>query len=328
MKETTEIWEDHPALYHYTTEAGLRGIIDSQSIHATHYAFMNDYKEMHAFEARLEQLMVARAKKLFEGVAKNEAIRKRMEADGGIDGLARHDAAAIVRAMYRITFGLDGGIKFLQPFIVSFCGHKEKYVRENGLLSQWRCYGKDSGYAIVFDAKALNDARLEEMSRYHYDLSGIGDVFYEKDEETFRNEFEEMAKAIDIDLPKVLRGDKGPYNELINAFQKSVSRYKHEAFFEEQEVRLIFSPTDDKLLTLASKKGKEPKPKEKKFVRYRANLAPYISLFEAPDIELPITRIIVGPHADRGLRKTRLQKYLDLQGLEIEVSWSQTPVAL
>ena len=61
--------------------------------------------------------------------------------------------------MYRITLGLEGGTRFFQPFVVSFCGHNEKehyYERQHGLLSMWRAYGKDVGYALVFERQKLS----------------------------------------------------------------------------------------------------------------------------------------------------------------------------
>jgi TRAP-type C4-dicarboxylate transport system substrate-binding protein len=45
----------HPYLHHYTTEAGLRGIVDSNSLWATYFADLNDSKEIHEVRVPLVQ---------------------------------------------------------------------------------------------------------------------------------------------------------------------------------------------------------------------------------------------------------------------------------
>ena len=43
----------HPELYHYTGAAGLRGIVETNSFRATHFADMNDAQEIHTLRVPL-----------------------------------------------------------------------------------------------------------------------------------------------------------------------------------------------------------------------------------------------------------------------------------
>jgi hypothetical protein len=49
-----------------------------------------------------------------------------------------------------------------EPYLTSFCGVANSVISESGLLSQWRGYGIDGGYAIVFDTKALKALVAQE----------------------------------------------------------------------------------------------------------------------------------------------------------------------
>jgi hypothetical protein len=321
-----EVWEEHDEVYHYTTLSGLKGILETQTLHATHFAFLNDSNEIYQIRPRLVETALLITTKLYEdAAAANQRAREGMEAAGGIPALAAHDAVGVVDSMYRVTLGLDGGTKFFQPFVVSFCGHKEPYEREHGLLSQWRAYGKDSGYAIVFDTKALVALLKEEKAHYRHDTWAIGDVIYDTGEEVFRKEFKSLIDAINQDVSRLLKNEGGPYTALNNAFMSNIPRYKHRGFKEEQEVRIAISPTDDDLSERARAAG-ERDERDKKEIKFRETLAPYIVLFDKTKTKLPIKRIIVGPHADKERRLAKLNSYLDILGLKIDVSCSETPL--
>ncbi len=323
-----EIWEEHDLVYHYTDQAGLNGILETQTLRATHFAFMNDSKEVYQIKPRLVKTALPITTKLYENVAAaNQQATEGMEAAGGIPSLAAHDASAVVDAMYRVTLGLDGGTRFFQPFVVSFCGHREKefYERQNGLLSMWRAYGRDSGYAIAFDTKALADMLKDEKVHYRHDSWAMGDVIYDTGEEVFQKEFKDLIGAMKQDVPRLLKNEGGPYTALNNAFMSNIPRYKHRGFMEEQEVRIVVSPTHDELFERAKAAG-EHDEREKKEIKFRDTLTPYIVLFDKAKTKLPINRVIVGPHADKERRLAKLKSYLELRGLKIDVSCSETPL--
>jgi Protein of unknown function (DUF2971) len=324
-----DVWEEHDLLFHYTTQSGLFGILETQTLHATYFPFMNDSTEMFQIKPKLIEMFLPLAKDFFREVAARGPVDKYLiREEGGVDGAAQKRSAEIVGTLYRIVFGLNQKPKFYLPFIVSFCGHKEEYERANGLLSQWRGYGKDSGYAIVFDTKVVSDMRKRELESYLYDYSAMGDVVYDGDEDLFRAQFKELIDAVNLDGSKILRGEKGPYTDLNNAFIKHVPRYKHRGFREEKEIRIVVSPTDDSGIEMMKSSGiyDQQKHKSKKSIKFKETLAPYVTLFDQPGINLPIKRIIVGPHADKAVRRDRLQKYLELKGLGIDVTCSETPL--
>lgn len=184
-----DVWDEHDRLYHYTTQHGLRGILNSQMLHATHYKFLNDPSEMHHMAPKLRSLVEPHARKALSALAADKNVMSKIEADGGLEKVVEHDVRRAVDALYKVTFGSDGRAKFYEPFIVSFCGHKDSYERENGLLSQWRGYGQDAGYALVFDTKKLADLVSADAEIHHYDSGNLGDVIYDGDEEGFKKEF-------------------------------------------------------------------------------------------------------------------------------------------
>jgi hypothetical protein len=109
-------------------------------------------------------------------------------------------------------------------------------------------------------------------------------------------------------------------------FIHCISRYKHCGFKEENEVRVVLLPTviTQELLTLASRDGVIYKPeKERKFRNKNGQLVPYIELFNSIDLELPIERIIVGPHKEKDARAAALR--VMLRNTKIEITCSDIP---
>ena len=86
------------------------------------------------------------------------------------------------------------------------------------------------------------------------------------------------------------------------------------------------SPTLQELLNLAKADGATLKPeKKRKFREKNGQRIPYIELFNSNDIELPIEKIIVGPHIEKDTRVTTLSKKLD--STDIEITCSEIPFA-
>jgi hypothetical protein len=57
--------------------------------------------------------------------------------------------------------------KTVAPFICSFCSHHgDDEAKVDGLLSQWRGYGRDGGFAIEFDTPEL-EALMRKASKHH-----------------------------------------------------------------------------------------------------------------------------------------------------------------
>lgn len=159
------------------------------------------------------------------------------------------------------TPGLKGRTK--QPFVVSFCTHKKEYERQNGLLSLWRAYGRDSGYSIAFETKPLVDMLNHEAEHHRHDRGGMA-VVCDTSEEVFKTEFKDLIDAMNEDVPRLLKYEEGPFTLLQSVFMRSIPRYKHQGFFEEQEVRIVISPISDELFERSKAAGGRDRRESKK----------------------------------------------------------------
>ncbi len=55
-------------LYHYTGIHGLKGIVESQTLWATHYKYLNDAEEIRHFRDRLPDILRPVFKNIFNGL--------------------------------------------------------------------------------------------------------------------------------------------------------------------------------------------------------------------------------------------------------------------
>lgn len=326
-----KVSEERDLLFHYTNGAGLKGILESQSLHATHYKYSNDTSEMVSIAPELMKMAEPGLRQAYYEWAKDPAKKAHMDAHGGLEKLIARDVKAMVDTVYKATFGEGGEYKFFEPYIVSFCGHDGAYERDNGLLSQWRGYGRDAGYAIVFDARQLEGMLDREIKLHAFDSGALGDVIYGGDGDGFNREFPRLAPAIKAVLPSLIKNDNAQLSTLYSEFVHSATRYKHQGFKEEREVRLFLSPRDEALT--AKMKLVDPKfanaheQKRIKPICFKDKFIPYIDVFaELPNRTLPIKKIIVGPHAEKRLREERLKRYVSLRKHGIEIICSETPL--
>lgn len=137
--------QDHPQpprLYHYTDVQGLLGIIQSQTLWATHVDYLNDSSEVQYARRLVVEMLTA-----YEAEAKLDVSR-----------------AILSRA--RETFDL---VAATDLYVLCFC-------EQGDLLSQWRGYGRGGdGYAIGIDAASLV-AKRESMGEFFF-----GKVEYDSD---------------------------------------------------------------------------------------------------------------------------------------------------
>lgn len=320
MQKTSEVYNK---LYHYTSWDGLLGILQTQTLWATHYRFLNDYSEIVLFRDKLIEFILPYVlkeyKKLIELFPNVERV---IDQNGGLSRVIQHDTAAVVDATYRATGE--------EIYIASFCGeHKYRHININGLLSQWRGYGIGGGLALVFETQELEKILQLEAKRFSYDSGHISDLIYSDDEKKFRKEL--SAKLSDIAeyvkemfLHMKLNKQEAPdATKAYHSFVQCISRYKHHGFKEENEVRIVALPTvqNEEYLELAKKEGSTLKPeKDRKFHQKKGQLVPYIELFNPTDIVLPIERIIVGPHKEKESRASALRVMLRKTNIEITVS--------
>ena len=323
MRKTSEIYKK---IYHYTTFDGLPKILKSQSLWATHYKFLNDYSEIILFKDKLISLLhpsvVEEYKKI---IRENSITEEEISKEGGLDYLVQHDTKMLVDSLYRATWGI-GDI-----YILSFCGeHKDPYINENGLLSQWRGYGSGGGFALVFDTAKIEEILELEATKFQYSSGYLADLVYSDDDKKLKAEFSEDLAVLRNDVTRVFsqmqkRTEKGGAQGL-HELVRCTSRYKHKGFHEENEVRTVVMPTihDKKMLDFTKEKGATLKDeKEIKFREQNGQHIPYIELFNSDDITLPIEKIIVGPHAEQESRAASLR--VMLKKTEIKITCSDIP---
>ncbi len=241
----------------------------------------------------------------------------------------------LARIMYEATFGnTDGDGAFAEPFIASFCTVDKSNARvvEHGLMSQWRGYGAQGGYAIIFDTERLLELLHVEGKKWNYFYALGGDVVYSSAED---NEvYDELQKQID-EIQKgweqsLRKKDPLALSSVAGNFISCACRYKHWGFSEEQEFRLVCVPTPPKVIELQKKSANVSLP-TKRVSNYLRNgtPVPYINLFEEitgqAGKQLPIKRVIIGPHSDGERQRTAVEQLLRQNGIPAIVSLSAIP---
>ena len=317
------ISETHPELYHYTTAIGLKGIIEKQTLWATHCEYLNDSMEIkYYFSSRFSKIL--------------EDLKNQFSGDD--QKTLDHFYAVIPSGMY------DDLLVAAVPHITSFCtveGFGED-VKMDGLLSQWRGYGHDGGYAIVFKTSGLECLFEVEKGKWGYDELYLLNVVYSTDDlNQIQDEFGKHEKVIYSNLLnysnsiikscKERRSSLDSYaiEKMYHSLVECVCRYKHGGFKEEKEVRIVAIPLNREAIQSENNKGKHAEGKPKKQFLRSGNIIPYIDLFEGitglPDKRLPIQRIIVGPHPEKLKRKKAIEILLEQEGIDAEVMVSGIP---
>ncbi len=66
-----------------------------------------------------------------------------------------------------------------EPYICSFCNHAgdNEYERNNGLLSQWRGYGGEGRFALVFDTSGLDRLLSCEWYAQYLVIHAVSEVY-------------------------------------------------------------------------------------------------------------------------------------------------------
>lgn len=202
-------------LFHYTTQAGLLGILSSRSLWATDVGFLNDANELELVKPQLREALDALAETL-DG------------ADDPTDEAFAWSPAAVARATVQLIDQPDARRRerpWLGAYVACFCD-------DGDLLSQWRGYGKNGGYSLGFDADVLSASRMSVPSdpepRLLQVQYGDGAVAAVVDEFTQAWATWESGAGVDMGYVR--------YAELVLPALASV---KNPAFREEREWRLV-----------------------------------------------------------------------------------------
>lgn len=318
--------EEHPELYHYTAVAGLEGIIRSNQLWATNISYLNDAEEhLGYFDRRLPQLIERSINGALAEVCKTDVGRKRIDDLGG-HKLAIKEAQEFGKHIRKVT------LDFNSPHVVSFCAAPIKNPND-GLLSQWRGYGIDGGYAIVFDTYELTNLLAYEAASFDYQTLFFGDTEYYDVDVSGKAQHEETRKNEQL-LEKTLQnfflsGQREVEDPLYKAITQLSCAHKHPGFSEEREIRIVAVPADLSSRDEVQSTVTLPPSKPILFNMKNGTLVPYIALFGfEPGIRqmtLPIKKVIIGPHQSKDSRGKSVDLMLKKYGVDVEVVVSRIP---
>ena len=231
-------------LYHYTDQSGLLGVVHNRELWATKIHYMNDATEFSIIFELITRRLDAEASK-FRGLAKGPYL----------------STADILKKFIDL-------IRNVHVCVACFC-------KCGDLLSQWRGYSGANGYgySIRFNTKKLK----EFADKANFFLT---QCIYDRTEQD-----RIVGEICDHYLPKIEAETADPTG-LMREFTTKIIKYgayfKHPAFSEEKEWRLISEPLD--INDLHFRPG-------------RSMMIPYCKKiqFHESSLDTPIDHIWVGP---------------------------------
>jgi hypothetical protein len=261
---------DPKHLAHYTTADGLRGIIHSGTLWASGAFYLNDSSEIdYGCQLFIETLSKAIAEEERDPVSKQifKDAKKAFEPGGFM--------ASVVNRTY----------------ITCFCENEN-------LLSQWRAYGQNGGYSLVFPHKALHDDLTLQGHNDVYQAE-LQRVIYKQDIQIklLQLVLEDVISALaDKHVIELWKGFDTNTKQLfvvgLNTFFQGLAtneivRFKHPSFEEEREWRLIIRPTSPRLNAMEIK--------HLQFRTAKGDIVPYLELHPKKGKLLPIQSVRYGP---------------------------------
>ena len=119
QKSSIQVSKVYKRLFHYTTWDGLVGILESQSLWATHHRFLNDYSETLLMRDKLIELAkpIVRevSSEILDRSSNREQIMQQITNDHGtFEVLVDQSSASFIDHMYKAL--PDDGL-----YITSFC---------------------------------------------------------------------------------------------------------------------------------------------------------------------------------------------------------------
>jgi len=305
------------ALFHYTTANGLIGILGTGEIWGTAYYCANDESELAAGKGVLAPLFRSTTYKLIEA---NDP-RALTFARRGVD--IREYADHFEEHIAGMT------LSSLCAYITCFCKPTSKEDFYHGLLSQWRGYGSDGGYALHFSRKKLL-AAIESANKadgLNYDLQDVhytvenpmkAEVLRHTDAfvRAYMSFLDELVEPLDSSKRTMRSPIAGLPGGPLEAFLDYLVYTKNEHFGEERECRLS-------LIQLVSASA-SCLPVQ--YFNRGGLLVPYTktprSSFNGLDC---VEWIVIGPGPRMGARFKSVSQLVRQSGREIKVRASHIP---
>jgi hypothetical protein len=196
-------------LYHYTTQRGLLGIVDSRSLWATNISHLNDSTE---FDLSLGLIRES----LSKGNDTSDAQAKRYATTDP----QRAKTATLFKDEQSRLWRLATRVDYSDICVTCFCA-------DGDLLSQWRGYtGGGYGFSLAFDPQSLK--ALASNAGFM-----LGKCIYDTD---LQNRI--INESLEYLLTKGQPGDRVDIKDYV-AVVRYGAFFKHKSFKQEQEWRLV-----------------------------------------------------------------------------------------
>jgi hypothetical protein len=275
-------------LFHYTSLAGLKGIVENGAVWATHAAFLNDLSEL------------AYAQSLFDQIAEH------------LHGAASSIGKLLLERARRAIDPFDGLATF---YVACFC-------KADDLLSQWRGYASQGGgYALGFSSRGL-------IEGYPHDATPLlRKVVYDRAvQETHIEELLRGAIGILDAHEDDLAGEEDRTRAVAEAIGfvrghlwECYAAFKDAAFREEDEWRLVLAVPPGHQTNVRFRPGRSVLiPYRELSIKAKAGVNMG---------RLPLERVIVGPTISSTIAESSLRMFLKSHGYEhTEIGRSSVPL--
>lgn len=301
-------------LFHYTSASGVLGILQGRHIWCTATHCSNDESEIEIGESILLNEFRKVAADVFTYDHQLMSVFRSRNVDPF--GFAESFCQLIVNS----TFG------FIHPYITCFCKASDEDIFYNGLLSQWRAYGTDGGYAIQFNMEKIQN-NIQEANKNTAQIYYMQDVYYEIDNplkfellkniEVLRKRFIEhlrfLAKPITLESGQIPSPISNLPEGCIESLIKFLLYTKSHHFSEEREVRLVH---------LGSRSEEEP---DLSFFPRNGLIIPYKKTNDTLNILECIDGIVIGPSSRMAARHKSLDRVVESTGMRIPIRKSKIP---
>jgi hypothetical protein len=185
------------ALFHYTPAKGLIGILSTGQVWSTAYYCANDESELAAGKGVLTPLFRTYTYKLRE------------ESDSRVSTFAHRGVDIMEYADHFENQIISMALSSLSAYITCFCRPTGEEDFRHGLLSQWRGYAADGGYALQLSRRKLLAAIVSVGGDLNYDLQDVhyvvenplrAEVLRHSDAfvQAYAAHLDELAKPIDF----------------------------------------------------------------------------------------------------------------------------------
>lgn len=223
-------------LYHYTSAVGLKGILETNVLFATHFEYLNDVSELKYGHDLLRSFVSEKAP---YSILEDEDFD---ETNYNVDLAA--DALRATKAVFRHFVSNQKYFADIDSYITSFCG-------KDDLLSQWRGYGSQNGggYCIGFEFK-LNHMSYEDEPKMRQSTLLHAILYDRKQQQALLSDLWDLSYRLllagspDGGYRKNLDSDPAfcYYRSfIVGKIYLIINSYKHEAFKQEEETRLFTS---------------------------------------------------------------------------------------